>query len=88
MLQLFTIEIQKAMQYFTSQYGTQTVKNIVFSGGTAHMPGLIPLMGSQIGVECTIAHPFANLITDTKTPVPTDREAAFSVAVGLAMRSL
>lgn len=87
-LQLFVLEIQKAMQYFTSQFGTETVKTVIFSGGSAHMPGLIPLMGTQIGVECTIAHPFENLIIDTKTPVPTDREAAFSVAVGLAMRAL
>lgn len=87
-LQLFVIEIQKAMQYFTSQFGTQTVKNIVFSGGSAHMPGLISLIGSQTGIESTIAHPFELLLSDTKTPLPTDREAAFSVAVGLALRPM
>jgi type IV pilus assembly protein PilM len=87
-LQLFVAEIQKAMQYFTSQYGTQTVKRIVLSGGSAHMPGLISAMSSQLGAECTIAHPFEKLVLDTKVPVPADREAAFSIAVGLAMRQL
>lgn len=87
-LQLFIIEIQKAMQYFTGQFGTESVKTIVFSGGSAHMPGLIGLMGSQLGIECTIAHPFEMLLTDTKIPVPTDREASFSVAVGLALRAM
>lgn len=87
-MQLFSTEIQKAMQFFTNQYGTQTVKRIVFSGGSAHMPGLIALMSSQMNVECTVAHPFEKLVTDTKVPIPTDREAAFSVAVGLAMRSI
>lgn len=87
-MQLFIVEIQKAMQYFTSQYGTQTVKRVVFSGGSAHMPGLIAAMSAQMNMECTIAHPFEKLVVDTKVPVPLDREAAFTVAVGLAMRSV
>ena len=87
-LQLFMTEIQKSMQFFTNQYGTQTVKRIVFSGGSAHMPGLISLMSSQMNVECTVANPFEKLVVDTKVPLPTDRQAAFGVAVGLAMRSI
>lgn len=87
-LQLFVTEMQKAMQFFTNQYGTQTVKRVVLSGGTAHMPGLIATLSAQINAECTLARPFQSLVADTKVQVPTDREAAFTVATGLAIRSL
>ncbi len=87
-LQLFKVEMQKAMQYFTSQYGTMTVKRVLISGGSAHMPGLITNLASQLNVECTLARPFLHFTADTKVQLPTDREAAFTVATGLAMRSI
>ncbi len=87
-LGIFVAEIQKALQFFTNQYGTQTVKRIVFSGGGAHLPGLVGYMSSQLSAECVLAHPFEKLQVDTRVPVPMDQEAAFSVAVGLAMREI
>lgn len=86
-LQLFKIEIQKAMQYFTGQFGTQSVKRVVLSGGGAHMPGLITHLASQLNVECTLARPFAHFETDTKMQLPMESEASFSVACGLAFRT-
>ncbi len=87
-LQLFIVEMQKAMQFFTTQYGTQTVKRVVLSGGSAMMPGLISHIASALNVEVTLAHPFADTVTDAKVQLPVDREAAFTVATGLCMRTV
>ncbi len=88
-LQLFKTEMQKAMQFFTNQYGTQTVKRVLVSGGSAHLPGLIPHLAKQLNLECTIAHPFSVFGSSaTNVQLPNEKEAAFTVATGLAIRGL
>ncbi|HSW90067.1 MAG TPA: type IV pilus assembly protein PilM [Patescibacteria group bacterium] len=85
-MQLFVGEMQKAMQFFTSQFGTLSVKRILLSGGGAHLPGILQYFTTQLNVETVIAHPFLRFQTDTKVQLPLDREASFIVACGLAMR--
>lgn len=87
-LRLFVAEVQKALQYFTSQFGTQTVKRIVFAGGGAQLLGLVPSFATQFTQEIIVANPLEHLKADTKTPVPMDRSASFAIAMGLVMRTM
>lgn len=87
-LQLFITEMLKAMQFFTNQYGTLSVKRVVLSGGASMMPGLISHLASALNAEVTLARPFADVIADAKVSLPADREASFTVATGLMMRSI
>lgn len=81
-------EMQKALQFFVNQYGTMTVKRILLSGGAANIPGIIPYVAGKLNAEVVVAHPFAQAVFDTKTQVPHDREASFTVAAGLVMRKI
>lgn len=85
-MHMFVTEIQKALQYFTGQFGTLRVKRIVFTGGGANLPGIIPFFASNFDQEVMVANPFDRFVADTKTPIPTDRAPSFDVAAGLVMR--
>jgi type IV pilus assembly protein PilM len=85
---LFVGEIQKAMQYFTSQFGTMTVKRLLLSGGGAQMPGIVPSLASRLNLEVVITNPFDHFIPDTKVQIPVGQQAAFTIATGLVMRDL
>lgn len=87
-MKLFVTEIQKALQYFTGQFGTLQVQRILFAGGGANLVGLVPYFAKQFTQEIVIANPFERLVADTKTPLPTDRAASFAVATGLVMRDV
>lgn len=87
-MRLFVTEIQKALQYFTGQFGTLQVQRILFSGGGAQLVGLVPYFAKQFTQEIVVANPFEHIVVDTKTPLPTDRAASFVVATGLVMRDV
>lgn len=87
-MRLFVTEIQKALQYFTGQFGTMQVQRIMFAGGGANLVGLVPYFAKQFTQEIVIANPFEHIVADTKIPLPTDRAASFAVATGLVMRDI
>lgn len=87
-MRLFVTEIQKALQYFTGQFGTLQVQRIVFAGGGAQLLGLVPYFAKQFSQEIVVANPFEHIVVDTKTPLPTDRAASFAIATGLVMRDI
>lgn len=85
-MRLFVAEIQKALLYFTSQFGTQQVQRILFAGGGAQLVGLVPYFAKHFTQEIVIANPLQNIVADTKTPLPMDRSSSFAIATGLVMR--
>ncbi len=85
-MRLFVAEIQKALQYFTGQFGTLQVQRIMFAGGGAQLLGLVPYFAKQFTQEIVVANPLQNILADTKTPLPMDRSASFAIATGLVMR--
>lgn len=87
LMNLIIVEMQKAMQFFTNQYGTLSVRRVVLSGGTANMPGLVPYLATRVNAEVLLARAFSFVVPDVKVPLPTDREASFTVASGLLMRA-
>lgn len=84
-MQLFVNEIYKAMQFFSVQYGTEHIKRVLLTGGSAQLPGMIEYLASTLQVEVITAHPFSNFEVDTKVALPTDHESSFDVASGLAL---
>jgi type IV pilus assembly protein PilM len=81
---LMLSEVQKAVRFFVSQHPTETVQRIILSGGTAHLPGLVQYVTSELGVEVLIASPFAT----AQGEVPQANQAIYSVCMGLVMRQL
>lgn len=87
-MRLFVTEIQKALLYFTGQFGTLQVQRILFAGGGAQLNGLVPYFAKQFTQEIVVANPLQNIVADTKTPLPMDRSASFAIATGLVMREM
>src|SRR5258708_1522818 len=87
-MRLFVTEIQKALLYFTGQFGTLQVQRILFAGGGAQLGGLVPYFAKQFTQEIVVSNPLANIVSDTKIPLPMDRSASFAIATGLVMREV
>lgn len=75
-------QIQKAMQFYTTQYPQEAVQRVYLSGGSAQLPGLVPYVASLLGVEVMMATPFASMTGQ----VPQANQAAYSICAGLVER--
>jgi type IV pilus assembly protein PilM len=83
-VQVLTNEMQKASRFFLNQHPTLSVQRVVLSGGTAQLPGLVQFVTETLGTEVLVASPFAQ----SKGQLPETNQAAYSVCMGLLMRSL
>ncbi len=77
-------EMAKATRFFVSQHGTETVKRVLLSGGTAQMPGFVQYITQELGVEVLVAAPFSQATGQ----IPEANHPALTVCVGLLMRDL
>ena len=82
-VQSFTAEIKKAMQYYVTQFPGESISRILLSGGSAQLPGLIPFIAQDLGVETLIASPFINSTGE----IPQANHTAFTVCMGLILRN-
>jgi Tfp pilus assembly PilM family ATPase len=60
------------------------VQRVVLSGGTAQLPGLVQYVTETLGTEVLVASPFAQ----SKGEIPELNQTAYSVCMGLLMRSV
>jgi type IV pilus assembly protein PilM len=81
-LKLTLMEIQKAMQFYATQFPPNKISRILLSGGGAQLLGLAQYMGEQLGTEVLTASPFAASTGD----LPPTNQTAYTVAMGLLMR--
>lgn len=81
-------EIQKTMQYAGGLRPGLTVKRIVFSGGSAVLPDLIPTVAESIPVEIVVFSPFSSWTFASGLAVPQLDLPGYSVAAGLALGGL
>lgn len=73
--------IQLSMQYFANQSTNDSVRRVIFSGGSVLLPGLVAYASAQLGAEVLVADPFSSLHlnSDIQLNTPT----AYGVVVGL-----
>jgi type IV pilus assembly protein PilM len=76
-------EMQKAVRFHGSQHPTSPIQRALLSGGSAQLPGLVPLVAQELNMETLIAAPFAG----AKGEVPTINSPSFAVAMGLMLRA-
>jgi type IV pilus assembly protein PilM len=85
-------EIKRAALFFTKQTPNANMKRVILNGGTAQMPGLLPYVASKVDLEVEIADPLRNISVSPKLEkmqaVLADKRAAFSVAIGLALKEV
>jgi len=79
-------EIRKAIEFYATENQAR-VNRIVLSGGGAYLPDLVTYLGGVFGgMEVMVGDPFVTATATRGVEIPQER-AAYSVAVGLAVRS-
>jgi len=77
-------EVRKSTQYYQSE-NTDQIKEIILSGGSAYLPGLVGFIANQLSTEVILGNPFDVIKAKSNQTLPQD-VAAYTVALGLAMR--
>jgi type IV pilus assembly protein PilM len=86
-LRLVVDEIKKAINFFETEQKGEAPTLVQVSGGSSGMPQLINGLTQMLGIEVSIANPFARVSLDAETAKKLAPYAPlYSVAVGLAMR--
>jgi type IV pilus assembly protein PilM len=86
-LRLIVDEIKKAVSFYQSEEKGEAPTAIQVSGGTSGMPQIITSLTELLGIEVSIANPFAKVKVDPETAKKLAPYAPlYSIAVGLAMR--
>lgn len=87
MLAVIIEEIRKVIAFHESSAGSQPVRLITLSGGTAFLPGLIPYLTASLGLEVVLGNPFfATTLTPEQKKTIADSGPLFATAVGLAQK--
>ena len=84
-------EIKRALDFFSSTYPEDTIKNILLTGGSCRILGFQKYLELKAGISVTELNPFSNIIINEKN---FDMQylkylaPQAAVAVGLALRSI
>ncbi len=80
-------EIKKAIQFYKSEEKGDAPTSIVLTGGASSMPGIVPFLTQNLGIETVVGDPFGKVTMDDETKKSLENYASlYSAAVGLAMR--
>lgn len=80
-------EIKKAIQFYKSEEKGDAPTSIVLTGGASTMPGIVPFLTQNLGIETVVGDPFGKVTMDDETKKSLENYASlYSAAVGLAMR--
>ena len=84
-----TQQTSRSLQFFYSSSPHSKVDHIVLAGGSASIPGMDEMIQDKLGVETTIANPFASMSLSARVkPQTLSNDApALLIACGLALRS-
>lgn len=86
-LRLIVDEVKKAINFYETEQKAEPPNSIQVSGGGSGMPQLINTLTELVGLEVSIANPFARISLDPETAKKLAPYAPlYSVAVGLALR--
>jgi len=86
--EMLVMEVQKTFDFFRETYPSETISQVLISGGTARMLGLPEKIQETFGYPTEILDPFRSIPAGPKVDVQqlTSLGPALAVAVGLALR--
>jgi type IV pilus assembly protein PilM len=83
-LATFARELVSSLQFYQAQPGALGIGEVVLTGGTAHMDGLVDALGELVGVPIRLGDPFGRIAVGPK--VETDGQpGSVAVAIGLGI---
>jgi type IV pilus assembly protein PilM len=85
---LLITEVQKTFDFFRETYPSETINEVLISGGTAHMRGLAEKIEAAFSFPTSVLDPFRSITLGPKVSAirVTSLGPALAVAVGLALR--
>jgi type IV pilus assembly protein PilM len=81
-LQSLVRELLQSLRFYQSQPGSLDIGEILVSGGTTSIPGLVPELERELGVKMVVADPLVRVEAAGETP---DQIGSFAVAIGLGI---
>src|SRR6266566_4511488 len=86
--EMLIMEVQKTFDFFRETYPSETISQVLISGGTARMMGLAEKIQETFGYPTEILDPFKSITLGPKVDAEqaTSLGPALAVAVGLALR--
>ena len=86
--EMLIMEVQKTFDFFRETYPSETISQVLISGGTSRMIGLAEHIQATFGYPTEILDPFKSITIGSKvdTEKVTALGPALAVAVGLALR--
>ena len=85
---MLIMEVQKTFDFFRETYPTETITQVLISGGTSHMLGLAERIQATFSYPTEVLDPFKSIAVGSKVDAEkvTSFGPALAVAVGLALR--
>jgi type IV pilus assembly protein PilM len=83
-LATFSRELVASLQFYQAQPGALGIGEVVLTGGTAHMDGLIDAVGELVGVPVRIGDPFKRVKVGPKI-TGEDQPGSVAIAIGLGI---
>lgn len=82
-------QVSRSLQFFFSSSQYNSVDQIILAGGSASIPGIAELIQDRLGIDTSIANPFASMSLSSRVkPQSLSNDApALLIACGLALRS-
>jgi type IV pilus assembly protein PilM len=83
------MEIERSIDYFRSTHGGEYIKDVILSGGSAKIGGIVDVLTQRLGIDAQIVNPFQNIAYNKKVFDPVTIEDIGPVAalgIGLALR--
>jgi type IV pilus assembly protein PilM len=87
---MLIMEVQKTFDFFRETYPTETISQILISGGTSNMFGLAERLEETFRYPTQVLNPFKSITVSSKVDGAKVRSLgpALAVAVGLALRGV
>jgi type IV pilus assembly protein PilM len=85
---MLIMEVQKTFDFFRETYPSETITQVLISGGTSNMAGLAEKIQETFGYPTEVLDPFRSIAISPKVDAAqiTSLGPALAVAVGLALR--
>jgi type IV pilus assembly protein PilM len=85
---MLIMEVQKTFDFFRETYPSETISQVLISGGTSHMLGLAERIQATFSYPTSVLDPFRSISIGPKVDEAhvTSLGPALAVAVGLALR--
>ncbi len=80
-------EVKKALSFYADKYKQdQPIKQIILTGGTARLPGIVQIFAQQTDIETLVANPWKSQGVENVPNDLIDAGSEYTIALGLAIK--